>query len=366
MCSSNKIKVALLDRRIGEHGGQKKPYWKVLFGKDWKNNQMFGQENTFAFIDAFAEGNKKGVLCGALEVGEDYNKLKDYDLIYLRIRKPVCGEATIQLREQCPKPVIIGYTDELVNTKINAHLWKSFKWLEATSRYCDVLTSSFPEKYERPKYEALGVKNWRFCPYAGDVKWWNNYYKPLEEKEHEVSGMYHIRSHLEGGYGDQAHTQTFKAMKNLQDKYDVKCRFFLNFDGWKLIPKMEKVANQLGLEVNLTKHTGSHLAFNQLMAKTKVFMEEYQSPAYSRATLVSAAVGTPQVGTDFNTPSNVCFPDTTATHGDWSSWVGSAERLLTDDRFYKDVQQKGINRMEYFYYNQFRERLMKLYEEYER
>lgn len=353
------LKVCLLDRRFGKHGGsgKTKPYWVKKHGKDWKNKQHFGQENTFAFVDAFDTND--GVLCGAIEKGEDYTRLKDFDILYLRIRGPEGVVAIKRMREQCHRPVIIGYCDELVNWRIPPD-FNHVQWIAEVSKYVDVLTSSFPEKYERPKHEALGITNWEFCPYAGDVLWWRNYYQ--EQKEREISGMWHIRSFMRGGFGDVLHSQTFKTMKYLQDEYNVKCRFFLNFDGWKSLPLIEPYVKHLGLEVELTKHTGSQDIFNKLMANTRVFMEEYQSPAYSRATVVSAAVGTPQVGTDMNTPSNILFPELTVQHGDWDGFREKVELLLTNDSFYRDIQAKGLYRTSYFYYEQFKERILKLYE----
>jgi len=350
------MKTALLDRRFGTHDSRNTiDNWKVKKGAEWYSEQT-GQGNTYAFIDAFGE-----VMVGPLEKGANYSILKDYDLIYARLRASPCAEAIKQLREECPDPVIIGYSDELVNANIN--YLGGYTWLCEASKHMDVLTSSFPEKYERPKHEKLGIKNWMFCPYGSSVNSWKRYYN--EDKKNMVAGMWHIRSFMRGGCGDKIHSRTFQIMKNLQDEYGVECIFFLNFDGWKLIPQITPYVEGIGLEVELVKHLPNS-EFNARLAECKVFMEEYQCPNYSRATVVSASVGTPQVGTDMNTPSNVLFPDTTSIHNDWETYQKMAERLLTDKQFYKRVQTQSLNNSEYFYYNKLKERILKLYRKYKR
>lgn len=352
------MKVALLDRRFGTHDERNTiENWKIKKGIEWYTNQS-GQGNTYAFIDAFGK-----VTTGPLEVGADYSRLKDFDLLYLRIRSSPCAKATKQLRETCSKPVIIGYSDELVGANINN--MSGYEWLREASEHVDVMTSSFPEKYDRPKHEGLGIKNWMFCPYGSDVYHWNEWAKPLSEKKNIVSGMWHIRSFMRGGYGDRLHSRTFLVMKSLQEKFGVECRFFLNFDGWKQESKIREYTNSLRLNVELVKHVPNS-QFNSMLAESKIFMEEYQCPNYSRATVVSASVGTPQIGTDMNTPSNKLFPEVTTTHGDWDIFLQFAERLLVDKQFYLDVQRKGLERTEYFYYPALRERILKLYNKYKR
>jgi len=248
-----------------------------------------------------------------------------------------------------------------------------YDWLREASEYMDVLTSSFPEKYERPKHEALGIKNWEYCPYGSDVYTWRKWYKPLEEKDNVVSGLWHIRSYMRGGVGDRIHSRTLQIMKLLQDKYKVKCIFFLNFDGHKSLPSIKSYVNALGLDVELVKHVHPNI-FNEMLSKHKVFFEEYQCPNYSRATAVSASVGTPQVGSDMNTPSNVCFPYTTSIHGDWDDYTSKIEqlltdevfyrKLLTDEVFYRTIQKNALNMSSYLYYPALKERLLKLYRKY--
>jgi len=346
--------TALLDRRFGTHDERNiLDNWKVKKGVEWYSDQS-GSGNTYAFIDAFGE-----VMTGPLEAGADFSVLKDYDLLYLRLRAEGCAEATKQLREQCPDPVIIGYSDELVNANIN--YMGGYKWLCEASKYIDVLSSSFPEKYERPKHEALGITNWEFCPYGSDVYHWRKWYR--EKKENIVSGMWHIRGYMRGGVGDRIHSRTFQIMKYLQNKYGVECRFFLNFDGHKSLPLIKSYTDSIDLDVELVKHVPNS-RFNEMLAESKVFMEEYQCPNYSRATVVSASVGTPQVGTDMNTPSNILFQYTTSIHGDWNDYISKAEQLLTDEVFYRTIQKKALNMSSYFYYPALKERILKLYRKY--
>ena len=348
----SEIKVALLDRRFGTHGGYDRTHFTVRRGIKLYSDQC-GMGNTFSFIDAFGE-----VMTGPLEMGTDYSILKDYDLVYLRIRNARCAEATKQLRHQCPKPVIVGYSDELANDSLNSIT--ATHWIHTASLNTDVTCSSFPEKYDRPKHERAGVINWRCFPFAGDIHYWKKFYR--EKKESIVAGMFHMRSFLRGGVGDRIHSQTLQLMKRLQDKHGVQCRFFLNFDGHKQLDLIEPYVKKLGLDVELVKHV-SNVDFQNMLAECSVFVEEYQCPNNSRATMVSAAVGTPQVGTDMNTASNICFPDTTIIHGEWNDFYVKAEKLLINPTFHRMVQEKALNNSNYYYYDSFRERMMKLYNE---
>jgi len=344
------VKVALLDRRFGTHGGHDRTYWLVRKGVEWYNKDQTGSGNTFAFIDTFGD-----VMTGPLESGTDYRILQDYDLAFLRARGYDCMLATKQLRETCPNLVIICYTDELVNESIN-DIRPRRGWIYEISQYVDRVVCSFPAKYDKPKFDKLGATNYEYCPYAGDVHHWKQWY--TETKQNIVAGMFHLRSFMRGGCGTYEHQTTFGILRRLQKKYGVKIRFFLNFDGHKAVPRIRQFVGDLNVE--LVQHVHSP-AFNTMLAETKVFIEEYQAPNYARSTVVSACVGTPQVGTDMNTPSNVLFPETTVPHGDWDGFVERCERLLTDDEFYKDVQAKALKRSSYFYYPRFRGRVLRMY-----
>jgi len=353
----NELKTALIERRFGTHDSRNtKENWKFKQGVPWYNPDYNGNGNTFSFIDAFGK-----VMTGPLEDGVDYRIVKDYDLLYVRLREGKCAEAVKQLREQCPNPVIIAYTDELINESIHDLRFRKH-WIYDASKYVDVVTSSFPEKYERPKYEKIGLMNWKPCPYGSDVMSWRKWYKPLKEKDNVIAGMWHIRSYMRGGTGTREHAQSLEIMKSIKKDFDVKCVFFLNFDGHKVEHLIRKYANAIGLDVKLVKHVPNQ-QFYEMLSKCKVFFEEYQCPTYSRATVVSANVGTPQVGTDMNTPSIVCFPDTTVIHGDWNSFVDKIKRLLSDNKFYMATQEKALLMSKYFYYPSLKERLMKLYNE---
>jgi len=294
-------------------------------------------------------------MTGPLEPDVDYSIVKDYDLIYLRVRGPKDDIGVKQLREQCPNPVIIGYSDELVNENID-RIRPHQGWLYEASKHIDVLTCSFPEKYDRPKFEKLGVTNYEFCPYASSIYSWLGWWKDYEDKKPIVSGMWHIRSYLAGGCGDRIHSRTLKIMKYLQTKYNVECRFFLNFDGWKMETQIKKFADSNGLNVELVRHVDNNI-FNEMLAESKIFIEEYQCPNYSRATVVSASVGTCQVGTDMNTPSNVLFKETTSIHGDWGDFTKKAEKLLTDEQFYRETQAKALYNLSLFYYPELKKRI---------
>jgi len=357
MRRNNRMKMALIERRFGTHDPRNtKDNWKIKRGVPWYNPDYSGNGNTFSFIDAFGE-----VMTGPLEDGVNYSIVKDYDLLYVRLRGPKCAEAVKQLREQCPTPVIIAYTDELVNNSINDLCFRK-SWIYDASLHVDVVTSSFPEKYERPKHEKIGLTNWEYCPYGSDVMSWRKWYKPLKEKDFIVAGMWHIRSYMRGGVGTREHIESLEILDDMQKQFGVKCRFFLNFDGHKVEQLIERYAENIALDVELIRHVPNN-EFYEMLSKTKVFFEEYQCPCYSRATVVSASVGTPQVGTDMNTPSNVCFPDTTVTHGDWSGFREKIKLLLSDDKFYVATQEKALLMSKYFYYPSLKERLMKLYNE---
>ena len=346
-----KLKVALLERRFGSHDPRhSKNEWRIRSGVEWYNNDQVGQGNTFAFIDAFGD-----VMTGPLESGSDYSVVKDYDLLYVRLRDHNCAKEVKQLRETCPNPVIIAYSDELVGSHINDLRYHD-SWMYDASLYVDVLTSSFPAKYDRPKHEKLGITNWQHLPYAGDVNHWKQWYN--SNKHNIVAGMWHIRSFMRGGCGTPEHQQTFDIMRQLRNRFGVELRFFLNFDGHKVVPRIRKYIGNL--EVELVPHMNNP-EFNTLLAETKVFLEEYQCPNYARSTVVSACVGTPQVGTDMNTPSNILFPETTVTHNDWGGFIARCERLLTDQQFYNDVQARALKRSSYFYYPRFRGRILRMY-----
>jgi len=342
------MRTALLDRRFGTHGGHPKNSWK-----EETLSKGLGSGNSFTFIDAFSPS-----MTGSLEVGVDYSPLVDYDLVYMRVRDGNCVKAMKELMEQCPNLVIIAYSDELSNYNINK--MDGASWLYEASFYCDVMTSGFPKKYDRSKHERLGILNWVFCPFGGYVEEWQKLSKKRNVKN-LVSGMLHLRSFMDGGSGDKIHSRTFKVMKKLQDKHGVDCRFFLNFDGHKLLPEIEPYIKKLGLNVELVKFV-PNAQFYRMLGESKVFMEEFQCPNCSRASMVAGAMGVAHVGTDMNTPSNICFPDTTVEHGDWEAFYRVAEKLLIDNGFRKTVEDRAILNSYYFGFEAFKSRLIKLYE----
>lgn len=140
----------------------------------------------------------------------------------------------------------------------------------------------------------------------------------------------------------------------------MECYFFLNFDGHKSKEAIQDYADTLELDVKLLEHM-SNTAFHETMADMLFFVEEYQCPSFSRATVVSAAVGTPQLGTDMNEPAIGCFPDLTIKHGDWGRWYELASKLIDDPKFWAEQRDIGVRNCSYYWYPAFKERLMTLY-----
>jgi len=365
------MKVALLDRRFA-HSRQDLPEkFSVKPRIKWNEPTQNGNENTFAVIDTFDD-----VLTGPLRQGTDYTILQDYDLIYLRIRElrsrevlklhekgqfveMVEIEPIMDLRKTCPNSIIVGYTDEYVGVSRIDH--SMLDGLKKMAQYLDAIVCGFGRDYQADLFSQLGIENYYHLPYAGDVYHWKKYYKPPEEKEYRVSGMWHIRSYSGQGRGDRNHTTTFSIMKKLQDNHGIKCRFYLNFDGWKLEDALRGHISRLGLNCELMQHMGSDEFYNS-MASDLIFIEEYPAPAYSRATVVSAAVGTPSISNYLNDPSRVCFPELTVEWDEKNKMVRLAEKLINDKLFYKQQAEAGFNNSEYYYYPAHKERVLELYD----
>lgn len=353
-----------MDRRFGTQAGIPPERWfHIRRGAEYYNWDYSGSGNTFSFVDAFGE-----VMAAPLQAGVDFSQLKDYDLLYLRVRDHDCAKAVKELRKQCPEPVIISYSDELANARMpdKSHnptpLWRYYgEWLPVVAKNSDRLVSSFPDKYDRPKHEALGITNWESCPFAGDIYGWSKYREMNIEKKNVISGMFHLRSYMEGGYGDRKHSMTLNAMRKIQNRHGVECWFFLNFDGHKVLPILKDYASRIGLEVKFIEHQPNNV-FETMMAQSKVFIEEHLDPCFSRASEVACGVGTPQVGCDLNTVSNICFPETTVELGQWDKLAGLVSRLLTDKDFYEHVRESSLELgMDNLYYPAFRDRMIKLY-----
>lgn len=348
------MKVALLDRRFGTSEGvnpDRRNNWSIRHGMpEWYSNYS-GNGNTFSFMDAFGE-----IMTGPSESGTDYTPLIDYDLVYIRARGPAEISSTADLNETCPKPVKIVYTDEWINQRS----FDTSSWITEISKNVDAVTCGFGEPYEKEAFAQLGIDNYYHCPYGGDIHSWSKWYKPMEEREHAVAGMWHMRSFKEQGRGTKIHRRTLDTLRTLQHKFGVKCYFFLNFDGWKLETEIQQYTNAIGLEVELLKHMPNN-EYNEKMASVRLFLEEYPCPAYSRATVVSAAVGTPQVGNDMNEPATGCFPDLTPKYGDWNTWNQLAGRLISDDEFWLEQSEAGRENAWYYYYPAVKERLLALY-----
>ena len=157
------MKVALLDRRFGTSEGvnpDRRNNWSIRHGMpEWFNIGYSGNGNTFSFMDAFQE-----IMTGPSESGTDYTPLKDYDLVYIRARGADEIESTRVLRETCPDPIIIVYTDEWVNFK----WFRPDSWITAISKNVDAVTCGFGEPYEKQAFGLMGVNNYHHCPYGGD------------------------------------------------------------------------------------------------------------------------------------------------------------------------------------------------------
>jgi len=347
------MKTALLDRRFGSHDPRKTAdTWILRHGVDWDNPNQTGQGNTFALIDTFGE-----VMTGPLEISANYDIIKGYDLIYCRVRGAAAVEALRKLRMTCRDSIIILYSDEWVG-------FSNFTpntWLTRASKYVDAVTCGFGPKYEAEAFRQMGINNYWHCPYGSAVNHWRKYGpQPREERENVVAGMWHIRSFMQQGRGDRQHSVTLRVLRALQERHGVDCWFFLNFDGWKLEKAIRNYADGIGLKVELLKHMPNN-EFNKRMASAILFFEEYPCPAYSRATVVSAAVGTPQISTDMNEPSLGCFPDLTVDYGDWGRVLHLADKLITDEAFWKEQRDKGLTNVDYYWYPALRTRIMNLY-----
>lgn len=343
------MKAVLLDRRLGSHGGHDPQRWLIRQSAEIKHKGGKGHENTFAFIDAFGE-----VMTGSLETVTDYTPIKDYDLIYVRMRQYTGLNGLKKLRNTCKNSIIVLYIDEWVNF-IN---FTPNTWISKASKYVDAVTSGFGAEYEKEAFRNMGVKNYYHLPYAGPTNYWKTWFRPREEKEFAVVGMWHIRSCMQQGRGDRIHSQTLRTLRYLQNKHGIECWFFLNFDGWKAEEEIKKYIGNS--DIKLLRHM-PNFAFNEKMASALLFIEEYPCPCFSRGTVVSAAVGTPQVGNDMNEPSTRCFPDLTVKFGNWEEWTNLADRLITDEKFWTEQRDQGFKNVDYYNSHGFKERMLELY-----
>ena len=100
--------------------------------------------------------------------------------------------------------------------------------------------------------------------------------------------------------------------------------------------------------------------FMDIMSRSKLFIEEYPSPAFSRATPVSAAVGTPSISTYYNEPSTKCFPDLTIDYEEWNTSIDIGSKLLGDKTFWKQQAKYGYDTCNYYWYPAHRDRIIQL------
>ena len=347
------IKIALLDRRFGSESGNIPNSW-IIKKTNSNVSECARGENTFALIDAFGE-----TMTGSIEMETEYNDLTEYDAIYMRVRNPVEElNAIKKIRETCPKTVMIAYTDEWVNFNTIEKMQKyKFKELSET---VDAVVCGFGLNYSQEIFDKLEIKNYYHSPYAGDVGYWKQWYRPYSRKSNYIVGMWHLRSIFGQGRGDVQHETTFKVMNHLQKRFDVDCKFFLNFDGWKYEGIIREKMKELGINCELIKHIPNDADFNEVLSKARLFIEEYPSPSYSRATVVSACVGTPQISTYLNDPSRVCFPNLTVNYGETEKMYGLGRKLLENEQFNKKQVKIAQTNVEYYNYPQYKNRIIQL------
>jgi len=346
------LKVALIDRRNGVHGGNTPNNWNI---RKWANTtgNLQGGENTYALIAAFGE-----VMMGMCEAGTDFQPLTEYDIIYMRMRNPNEELPHIKrMRETCPKPKIIIYTDEWVNFKTE-DLAKKQKWKEVADTV-DAITCGFGKKYTEEIFKGLDINNFYHLPYAGDVRFWKTKYKPYSKKGNYITGMWHLRSFFGQGTGDLKHTDTFNVLQHLCKTHGVGAKFFLNFDGRKHVNHIREYLNKISFKCELITHV-SNAEFDEIMSKSLLFYEEYPTPAYSRATVVSACVGTPSISNYLNDPSRVCFPELTVNNKDINAVKRIGDKLLSDAGYWKEQAKYGREAVEYYNYPAYRDRIIQL------
>ena len=345
------MKVALLDRRYGTHGGHSPNNW-VIRNASPDLGDIGRGENTYSIIDAFGS-----VMSGSVENGSNFNDLTEYDAIIMRVRYPIGETPHIRrLREACPKPKLIAYTDEWVNYKTEDLHKHGFKEL---SENVDAIVCGFGKEYQQEIFEGMGITNYHHLAYGGDVSFWKKFYRPFSKKSNYIVGMWHLRSIIGQGAGDLRHTDTFDALQHICKENGVKAKFFLNYDGAKHINFIRDYLNRISFDCELIKHV-SNTEFNEIMSKAKLFYEEYPTPAYSRATVVSACVGTPSISNYLNDPSRICFPDLTVENKDIDGVKRLGDKLLSDKIFWKDQAKQGRNNVEYYNYHALKDRIIQL------
>jgi hypothetical protein len=341
------LKVALLDRRFGTHGGKPKNTWKLAV------NQT-GEGNTFAYLGAFSR-----VMTGSIERGTDYSILKDYDLVVLRVRDPKNELVPIQDLRNNTSAVILAYCDEWVNYDNEQMIIQKFPELSET---VNAVICGFGKHYQEDAFKDIGVTNFHSLPYASDIDVWRKYFTPLERRKgNYITGMYHIRSHIGRGKGDKIHTKTLDALAWAQREYSVECKMFLNYDGHCVLNDMEQYASRIGLRCEFLPHMHND-EFYKIMSQSMLFIEEYPTPAHSRATVVAACTGTPQISTYYNEPSRLCYPDSTIHYDDWNEYKYHVDRLLTDDDYWTYISDMAFVLSHHYSYWALKDRVIELYD----
>lgn len=148
---------------------------------------------------------------------------------------------------------------------------------------------------------------------------------------------------IEGKYKQEGRQPSFK---NTREQW---------FDNFVLIPFKKKAIQYTGNVYNLEVEDVNEYSLNSAtvhncdqMRSSKIVYDPFTYHSFSRATIDTAALGVPVVGSNRTQSAQICYPHTTIDPYDTKSARELIQRLLNDEEFYKKVVETAKEKSEYY------------------
>jgi len=210
---------------------------------------------------------------------------------------------------------------------------------------CDAYFATEP--YSQNFFEQLLGKEVHLIPHPANIEWLKKLKSP-----HERQKCIGIVYHYDGN-------QTFApyiATKDIVAEKGYRTAML----GYQL--KMDKqYAATRTLFHDVQKHS-NFFDFCQMMLQCEVIYEPYCVPSYGRATVDSAALGVPTVGSYTVDSMRRCFPKTCNNPFNLKEINKTIRKLLDNNAFYYEVQDLAQKQSEHYNHKNSKERYMTMLE----
>lgn len=288
----------------------------------------------------------------------DYRKL-DLDLIYFWIQGGINEsglEGLKKLDRECECVKVLFFDDIYWLDRVTQALYVE-GWKRVTN-FMDVLTNGYTDDGERLRDRLHLETPWKYLPYPHDNEYYKKFFKKEKPEPHSIFSMIHGRA--------TKFDRTLFLMKELH-KLFPKLKYVMHpYRFYTQEQVLKRIEERFSNDFNFLEFAPVVDNWFDLLSNQFIQIDEYPAISQSQVVNQAACLGVPTISHKNTASCRICFPKLCFPLDDLFLWYKAAKKLIKNPQFYEEVQQYAYEAVEDYSFQNFRERMTKIFKEFKR